>query len=634
MILLDGANFKDEFGRTLILRGVNLCGSSKVPVNPDGATYRTQGFFDHRPVSFVGRPFPLEEADEHFRRLRAWGLTFVRFLVTWEAIEHAAPGEYDQEYLDYIRAVLRKAGEHGITVFVDPHQDVWSRFSGGDGAPGWTLEAVGFDVPNLSETGAAIVHAVHGDPFPQMVWPSNSSKLAAATMFTLFFAGNHFAPQLKIGGEPVQEYLQRHYIAALRTLAQRVCDLPNVTGYDTFNEPLHGYIGWQRLDQREGVLQTGVTPTPFQSMLLGAGYPQRVDVMERRLFGIHRVARRLINPHGVSAWRDGYGCVWRQHGVWDVDRQDQPVLLAADYFSHANGRAVDFANDYLKPFINRYAAAIRQVHPQALIFVEGEAFHPLPCWGAGDAERIVYAPHWYDAFVLFFKSYSPWMAVDVRDGGRVVFGKKRIRRSFAEQIAQFRQQARECLGNAPVLVGEFGIAFDLNKKHAFRSGDYRQQVDAFDRSLRAMDDARMSFTLWNYTPDNTNLRGDLWNDEDLSIFSRDQQTNPADIYSGGRALQALLRPYPMKIAGEPLEMDFDCRSGVYRFRFRHDPQVSAPTELYLPAYQYPHGCQVSVSDGEAQVDLAEQRLIYHHTRAQAEHTLIIRRAGKQAAAAD
>ncbi|MEN4011548.1 MAG: cellulase family glycosylhydrolase [Bellilinea sp.] len=633
MIRIDAPYFKDEYGRTLILRGVNLSGSSKVPFKPDGATYRKEGFYDHRSVSFVGRPFPLSEADQHFRRLREWGLTFVRFLVTWEAIEHAGAGEYDQEYLDYIRAVLRKADEYGIQVFIDPHQDVWSRFSGGDGAPGWTLEAVGFDLPNLGETGAAIVHALHGDPFPQMVWPSNSSKLAAATMFTLFFAGNDFAPQLEVEGEPAQEYLQRHYIAAMCALAERVCDLPNVTGYDTLNEPLHGYIGWRQLDRREGTLQTGLTPTPFQSMLLGAGYPQWVDVMERGLLGIRRTGRRLVNPAGGSAWRRGWDCIWRQHGLWDVDSQGKPVLLAGDYFSHINGRAVDFANDYLKPFINRYANAIRQIHPDALIFMEGEAFHALPCWGEGDASGIVYAPHWYDAYVLFFKSYSPWVAVDVRGGGRVVIGKNRIRRSFAEQIAMFRQQSRDCLGNAPVLVGEFGIAFDLNKKHAFRSGDYRPQIEALDRSLRAMDDNGMSFTLWNYTPDNNNERGDLWNDEDLSIFSRDQQTNPADIHSGGRALQALLRPYPMKIAGEPLAMQFDYRSGVYRFRFRHDPQVNAPTELYLPAYQYPRGCQVSVSDGEAQVDLDGQRLIYRHSSAQAEHEIIIRRADNREAAA-
>jgi hypothetical protein len=31
---------------------------------------------DHASVTFVGRPFPLEEAHEHFCRLRRWGLTF------------------------------------------------------------------------------------------------------------------------------------------------------------------------------------------------------------------------------------------------------------------------------------------------------------------------------------------------------------------------------------------------------------------------------------------------------------------------------------------------------------------------------------------------------------------------------
>src|SRR5688572_21211266 len=104
--------FKDELGRTLILRGVNLGGSSKIPSRPDGATFRKEGFFDHRKVSFVGRPFPLETADEHFTRLRAWGLTFERLVVTWEAIEHAGPGLYDQDYLDYLYAVIKKAGEY------------------------------------------------------------------------------------------------------------------------------------------------------------------------------------------------------------------------------------------------------------------------------------------------------------------------------------------------------------------------------------------------------------------------------------------------------------------------------------------------------------------------------------------
>src|SRR4030042_3080160 len=138
-------HFVDDFGRRVMLRGVNLSGSSKVPYKPDGATYIREGFFDHRHVSFVGRPFPLEQADEHLGRLREWGFNFLRLLVTWEAIEHAGPGIYDEVYLDYIVEVVKKAGSYGFSLFIDPHQDVGGRFSGGGGAPGWTLEAVGFD---------------------------------------------------------------------------------------------------------------------------------------------------------------------------------------------------------------------------------------------------------------------------------------------------------------------------------------------------------------------------------------------------------------------------------------------------------------------------------------------------------
>jgi len=102
VIKIEGSNFKDEAGRTLLLRGVNLGGSSKVPFKPYGATWNKHGFYDHRDVSFVGRPFPLEEADDHFSRLRQWGFTFLRFLVAWEAVEHAGPDLYDEEYLDYL----------------------------------------------------------------------------------------------------------------------------------------------------------------------------------------------------------------------------------------------------------------------------------------------------------------------------------------------------------------------------------------------------------------------------------------------------------------------------------------------------------------------------------------------------
>ena len=610
MIKTDGIYFKDEHKRTLLLRGVNLGGSSKVPY-PNGATYIREGFFAHKEVSFVGRPFPLDEADEHFRRLKAWGLTFLRFLVTWEAIEHSGPGQYDEAFLDYLRAVVQKAGEHGFTLFIDPHEDVWSRFTGGDGAPGWTLEAVGFDMTRFAETGAAIVHQTHGDPFPRMIWPTNNHKLAAASMWTLFFGGDDFAPETKIGGESVQEVLQRHYIAAIQKVAERLADFEHVLGYDTLNEPAAGFIALPTLESAPWPLKIGPSPTPLQSMLLGAGIPQEVDFYELKSTGPKKVGTQLVNPDGLSAWREGCEPIWKQHGVWDVV-DGQPRLLRPDYFAHVNGHTVDFNQDYFRPFANRFAQAIRQEDPKAIIFVEAEPEKRQPAWGESDAQNIVSVPHWYDAYVLMLKDFNPWLGVDSHKA-KLVFTPWAVRASYAEQVERYMRQAREEMGAVPTVIGETGVAFDLQNKRAYKTGDFRTVIRAMDRTLRAMDDALVSYTLWNYTADNSNAHGDLWNDEDLSIFSRDQQTNPDDINSGGRALEAVVRPYASKVAGEPLKMSFDVRRKRFDFEFRHDPAVNAPSEIFVPSFQYPRGIHVTLSDGSFEYDKEEQVLIYKHT---------------------
>jgi hypothetical protein len=139
-----------------------------------------------------------------------------------------------------------------------------------------------------------------------------------------------------------------------------------------------------------------------------------------------------------------------------------------------------------------------------------------------------------------------------------------------------------------------------------------------------MDDSLLNYTIWNYTTDNTNARGDQWNDEDLSIFSRDQQTDKTDINSGGRALEAVVRPYPLATAGEPLHLNFNVRSRTFAFIFIHDPQVQAPSEFFIPNFQYPHGYRVHVSDGTYEMDPEHQHLIYRHTNKREVHTVIVK----------
>jgi hypothetical protein len=621
MIKTQNGHFIDEYGRTLILRGVNLGGSSKVPALPNGATYLKNSLCDGQKVSFVGRPFPLQEADEHFRRLNYWGFTLLRFLVTWEAVEHAGPGIYDHAYLDYLYAVVKKAGDHGLQVFIDPHQDAWSRFSGGDGAPGWTFDLLGMDYQKFDETGAAITHQARGDAYPSMVWFSNYGKLATATMFTLFFGGNDFAPRTRIEGIPVQDFLQGHFINAIKQVAERQKGLSNVVGFDTMNEPSAGYIGVKDMYKIPAEnLQRGIAPTVFQGMLLGSGFSQKAWNMA--LFGLLKTGRHQLNPNHASLWLPGFTDIWKQNGVWDVGTTGKPHLLRPAHFHQVQGREVEFYRDYFRPFANRYAREIRSIIPDALIFVEGVPSHGELTWTGEDAPDIVYAAHWYDDLTLVSKQYKKWVGVDGLHR-KIVLGSENIRQSFVNQIADYIRISKEQMGGVPTLIGEVGIPFDLNNKHAYKTGDFARQVQVMDRTMIALERNMVNFTIWNYTSDNNNAHGDQWNDEDFSIFSRDQQTGSDSIHDGGRALQAVLRPYARMIPGEPLSMSFNIQNRKFEFTFCHDPAINAPTQIFVPACQYPGGCYVHVSDGSFDLNLKGQTLTYQHTLDCPEHTMCI-----------
>ena len=617
--------FVDEAGRTMFLRGINLGGSSKMPFVPYVVSHVREGFYNGEELSFVGRPFPLDEADEHFTRLKEWGFHFLRFIVTWEAIEHKGPGIYDEEYLDYLHAIISKANEYGINVMIDPHQDLWSRYTGGDGAPKWTFEVAGMKVENFDETGAAFNHNIYGDPYPKMIWFSNYFKLGSSTMFTLFFGGNDFAPNLMVEGQNIQDYLQSHYIKSIAKVAEKLSDLPNVVGFELMNEPSAGYIGIPDIEAPYETEILGTVPTPIESMRLGAG--ESLDIQKYRLgaFAIKDNGKETVNPDKKIAWQDNEKCLWKNHGVWSKDENGNLKVNHSYFNINAKGDTVDFNRDYYEPFADLFAQEIQKANKDWFICVDNVLFpypNELPDLKKSKVNaNWINGSHWYDDVTLLKKKYMPYLGVLPEEG--IIVGSNNVRKAYERFLAKMISDTKEKYGNVPSLLGEFGIPFDMNKAKAYRTNNFKTQAKAMNRSMQLTETNLLNYTLWNYTADNTNERGDQWNGEDLSVFSLSQQTDKSNINSGGRALEAVIRPYPKAIAGELLSYHYDYKRKELTIVFDADTNIGAPCEIHLPHYTYNNEFEVEFTDGELSYDKENAILIYKPNLG-GKHTIIVK----------
>ncbi|HCC36804.1 MAG TPA: cytoplasm protein [Treponema sp.] len=583
---IDTNRILDDEGRTLILRGANLGGGSKNPFGPPGWSMTPESLKNPEAVSFVGRPFPLEEAESHFERLSRAGFTFLRLVITWEALEHAGPGVYDEAYLAYLRKILLIAEQKGVSVFIDPHQDVWSRWTGGDGAPAWTLEKLGINLDAIDECGAAITRQRYsefhksrkhpeGEPFPRMIWPSNYNRYAAATMFSLFFGGKTFAPDLQIDGENIQDWLQNRYIAAFRHCYRRLKSCATIAGWGIMNEPHNGFIGNADIRQAISMIPAGPQPSPWDTIQAASGYTVSVPVRTIPLGG-RGGKHEVFNPGAISLFKDGYTCPWKQAGVW-TDEGGSPRLLKPGHFSlPSNSRQTHFVEDFLKPFMFRFIDKMKEVNENAFFFIEGTpsgikaAGHPA--WKSGEPENTINAFHWYDGFALFTKSFKPWFTISP-DDAKLIFGRKNSAAFFTRSLAKGVEWSQQHMRNMPCLLGEFGLAFDMNKRRGITGGDYTLHEEALSMYYDAVDANLLHSTIWNYTADNSSAYGDGWNDEDLSIFSDGKE----------RAAAGWKRPYPKATAGVPLSISWNRKTAVFHYRFKADGSITAPSIIYLPA---------------------------------------------------
>lgn len=331
-----------------------------------------------------------------------------------------------------------------------------------------------------------------------MIWNTNYQKIAAATLFTLFFAGKTFAPKCTLAdGTHVQDYLQQHYINCFKKVATTIKEngLENtvVIGYDTMNEPGQGYLSVKdltKLAEDDTDLKMGLMPTAFQGMLLGSGVTTKVENWEFKWNGPKKTGQVLVDPQGATAWLDeqelqeaydvfGWkrasswpaGCIWATHDVWDkaTNQISQPTYFTAHPVNGNPTKYIDYWLDHLAS----YAETIRSVHSDAILFVQPPILEIPPKLPASLSHRVVYAPHWYDGLTLVKKKWCNYNVdyINLQRGkygtGPLRFvralrvGEKAIRQCFVDQLNTIQTEGLDNIGEFPCILGEIGIPYDM-----------------------------------------------------------------------------------------------------------------------------------------------------------------------------
>lgn len=186
----------DAAGRSLVQHGFSTASSAKS--TPDG--------------------LPLFTEDNLAREQADMGTNFVRFLISWRAIEPER-GVIDQEYLDGVEERVQWYADRGYHVMLDMHQDLWGPAISpdhpgwGNGAPPWATFTDGLPV-------------VPGD-----MWELVYLEPGTIRAFDHFWNTTGEHPDL-----------MDHYVDAWKAVAERFAANDAVVAYDLMNEPYGGTL--------------------------------------------------------------------------------------------------------------------------------------------------------------------------------------------------------------------------------------------------------------------------------------------------------------------------------------------------------------------------------------------------------
>lgn len=216
-----------------------------------------------------------------------------------------------------------------------------------------------------------------------------------------------------------------------------------------------------------------------------------------------------------------------------------------------------------------------------------------------------------------------------------------------------KQEVKDVL-HVPCFFTEIGMPIDMDNKKAYKDGNFSSQTAAIDALQLALEGENLSYSLWCYCSKNSHKWGDEWNNEDFSIWSMEDSSktkepkreedgrldseasdfipfakkleldsppcadrNSLD-FDGIRVLDAVLRPFPVKIHGRFINAEFDLPSKTYYLEItaKVDAELSpdAHSFIFLPRHHFPlEQVRVRSSSGRFTYYREYQLLKWYHS---------------------
>lgn len=319
----DGLVIRDAHGRQRIFRGVNIC----LKLKKASLSEARKNLLKKKVI----------------KNLKQNGVNIVRLGITWAALEENR-GVYSTDLAKILHTFVKRCEKEGIYVMPDMHQDLFSHYFHGDGAPDWAVD------------------------------PAIKSKKQIAVWAEGYFYMNGVQRAFSDFWEN-KNGMQDDFIRCWKFLSDTFSDCSNIIGCDFFNEPFL-QSGGREIFIRilNGVAETAGKNIDFHScfafgreksgMLLAA---LKLLSVIRSYSGFERLMRTLDDEEHFSRLVDG-----------------NEKLIA------------DFSKNYYEPFFKKISGAAGR----GFNVFEHSYYSNLGIPFAIDTpDNSVYSPHAYDLFV-------------------------------------------------------------------------------------------------------------------------------------------------------------------------------------------------------------------------------------------